>query len=259
MSRYENPAFRKDFPFVYHKDLLLSIEKGFSNWHENIEFIYCISGKGRLVINPVPTVLQKGGLYLINSGDIHYIVSDSPQIEFHVFIVSNRFLKDFEIDTEKIHFCENITDSHGTAVFERLVRELTERPPYYQTVIRGEVLSYMAYLCRHYTLAKKSSGSNDRIRQGLLYIREHFMEDLSVEAIAKQAGYSPFYFSRQFKNVTGMTVMKYVESIRCRHAYEMLVDGMSVTKAAFECGFRNLSYFTKVFKQQYGILPSKVK
>lgn len=115
------------------------------------------------------------------------------------------------------------------------------------------------FSCRNYTLAKKSTDSNDRIKQGLLYIRENFMEDLSVESIAKQAGYSPFYFSRQFKSITGMTVMKYVESIRCRHAYEMLAGGMNVTRAAFECGFRNLSYFTKVFKQQYGILPSKVK
>ena len=56
-----------------------------------------------------------------------------------------------------------------------------------------------------------------------------------------------------------MTVMKYVEFLRCRHAKELLESGASVSKTAVECGFSNLSYFTKVFKRQYGVLPSKVR
>ena len=40
---------------------------------------------------------------------------------------------------------------------------------------------------------------------------------------------------------------------------ELLEEGASVSKAAMECGFSDLSYFTKVFKRQYGVLPSKVR
>ena len=93
----------------------------------------------------------------------------------------------------------------------------------------------------------------------MTYIREHFTEELDVEVIARHAGFSRFYFSRQFKETTGLTVMKYVEFLRCRHARELLEDGWHVSKDALECGFKDISYFTKVFKRQFGVLPSKLR
>lgn len=260
MSFYENHLFDKELPVIFHLDNLENPEKKscLSNWHENIELIYCVEGKGSAVINSDHIELSQGSVLVINSGDIHYIVSETPKMRYYCLIIYSDFLKAFGMDVENVFFCKNVTDACGKEFFEKIVEEFAGKPPFYQTIVKGYIVSYMGYLCRNYTCEKSGHGDNSRIKQGLTYIREHFTEDLSVEQIAFHAGFSRYYFSRQFKNVTGMTVMKYVEFLRCRYARELLEGGASVSKAAMECGFGDLSYFTKVFKRQHGVLPSKI-
>jgi len=259
MSFYENHLFKKELPIIFHLDHLKKMEQCINNWHENLELIYCIEGEGDAVINSNHIPLKPGSMLIINSGDIHYMVSKSVKMSYYCLIISAAFLKEYGIDVEHTSFCESIIDESSGKLFETVVRELTEKKPYYQAVVRGEIVSYTAGLCRRFTTKKRENVSNDRIKQGIIYIREHFTESLDVETIAAHAGFSRYYFSRQFKEITGMTVMKYVEFLRCRQAKEMLMEGASVSKAALECGFTDLSYFTKVFKRQYGILPSRVR
>ena len=258
MSFYENHLFKKELPIIFHLDHLGKMEQCINNWHENLELIYCIEGEGEAVINSNHIPLRTGNMIIINSGDIHYVISRSVKMSYYCLIISAAFLKEYEIDVEQTSFCECVTDDSCRKFFEKVVRELAEKKPYYQVVVKGEIVSYTAELCRSYTTQKRENVNNDRIKQGVIYIREHFTEALDVESIAAHAGFSRYYFSRQFKDITGMTVMKYVEFLRCRHAKELLEGGSSVSKAALECGFTDLSYFTKVFKRQYGILPSKV-
>ena len=260
MSRYENHLFRNELPIIFHYDHVDKEGKGcLSNWHENIEFLYCTVGEGRAIINSKPVEMKPGSLIVINSGDIHYTVSDTKEIEYYCLIVYTDFLKEFGIDAENIHFTEDVTDSSGCDLFQKIVIELDNRLPYYTAMVRGEIISFVAYLCRNYISEKQSSGNDDMIKSGMLYIREHFQESINVESVASHAGFSRFYFSRQFKSITGMTVMEYVQFLRCRHARELLLSGnCSVSKAAMESGFSDLSYFTKVFKGQFGVLPSEV-
>lgn len=260
MSHYENHRFNKDLPIIYHMDYLSfpSQKSCISNWHENVELICCIEGEGRAVVNSASIPLKQGNILVINSGDIHYITTDCPMMTYYCLIIYTGFLKELGIDVEKTSFCENVTDSRGLDFFDMIARELREKSPYYQSIVKGEIISYLAYLCRHFSTIKQTTGNQDRIKQGLTYIREHFTEDLTVETIASQAGFSRYYFSRQFKSITGMTVIEYVLFLRCRHAKELLSQGQSVSKVALECGFSDLSYFTKVFKRCFGVLPSKV-
>ena len=259
MSYYENHLFHKELPIIFHLDHLEKMERCINNWHENLELIYCIEGEGDAVINSNHIPLRAGNMLIINSGDIHYITSVSPKISYYCLIISAAFLREYGIDVENTSFCDYVPGESGGIFFEKIVRELAEKKPYYQALVKGEVVSYIAFLCRNYTTRKRENANSDRVKRGLIYIREHFTEELDVEAIARHAGFSRYYFSRQFKAVTGMTVMKYVEFLRCRHARDMLEDGASVSKVALECGFADLSYFTKVFKRQYGVLPSKVR
>lgn len=259
MSFYENHLFEKELPIIFHLDHLKKMEQCINNWHENLELIYCIEGEGDAVINSNHISLKSGNMLIINSGDIHYMVSRSVKMSYYCLIISAEFLREYGIDVENTSFCESVTDEMGGTFFKKIVRELTEKKPYYQTVVKGEIVSYIAEMCRKFTTGKRENVNNDRIKQGIIYIREHFTEPLDVGKIAAHAGFSRYYFSRQFKEITGMTVMKYVEFLRCRQARERIEEGASVSKAALECGFADLSYFTKVFKRQYGMLPSKVR
>ena len=259
MSFYENHLFEKELPIIFHLDHLEKRKRCINNWHENLELIYCIEGEGDAVINSKHVSLKKGNMLIINSGDIHYITAESAPISYYCLIISAAFLQEYGMGVEHISFCERVMDDSCGIFFDKIVKELTEREPYYQAVVKGEIISYIAELCRKHTTEKRKNVNNNCIKQGIIYIREHFMESLDVETIATYAGFSRYYFSRQFKEVTGMTVMQYVTFLRCRHARELLEEGVSVSRTAIECGFTELSYFTKVFKRQYGILPSKIQ
>ncbi len=258
MSHYENHLFRSELPIIFHHDHV-SPKGCLSNWHENIELLYCSAGKGKAIINSTPVEMKPGSLILINSGDIHYTVPDTEALEYYCLIIYSDFLKAFDINVEKIHFTEDVTGPVGHAFFQKMINELDTRQPYYTAIVRGEIISFIAYLCRNHVSEKQSAGNDDMIKSGMIYIREHFRENINVESVAAHAGFSRFYFSRQFKRITGMTVMEYVQFLRCRHARELLLAGnCSVSRAAMECGFSDLSYFTKVFKEQFGVLPSRV-
>ena len=261
MSLYENHRFDEELPIIFHLDYRnKNNEAGYySNWHENIEFLYCVEVMGKVMINSRAVDMLPGSLIVINSGDIHYTVSDTPQLVYYCLIVSSDFLQSFGMQVEGLRFTETVTASFGSEFFKKVIEEQNQKEAHYKTVIKGEIISFVARMCREYVEEKRTSGNDDMIKQGLQFIRGHFKENITVEQVATHAGFSKFHFSRQFKCITGKSVMDYVQFLRCRYARELLHEGKcSVSDAATECGFSDVSYFTKVFKRQMGVLPSEV-
>ncbi len=71
-------------------------------------------------------------------------------------------------------------------------------------------------------------------------------EDLSLEGVASQAGFSKYHFSRLFKQYTDSTFYKYLNQKRIEFAKTLLQDpGVSVTEVAFKSGFSSLSAFLR--------------
>ena len=90
-------------------------------------------------------------------------------------------------------------------------------------------------------------------------MKSNYGERLTLEKIAEEAGLSKYYFARAFKKTTGMTVVSFLNIIRCRYARGLLLNKKhSVREAAYLCGFENDSYFSKTFKKVMGYLPSEV-
>jgi AraC family transcriptional regulator len=94
-----------------------------------------------------------------------------------------------------------------------------------------------------------------RINAVIGHVRENLHEDLSLEALARVAGFSPFHFHRLFKSITEETVNELVVRLRLERAASLLrsTPRLSVTEAAFACGFKSVSVFSRAFKKQYGL------
>lgn len=94
----------------------------------------------------------------------------------------------------------------------------------------------------------------------LKFIREHLHEELTVEAIARQAQLSPSYVSHLFKKEVGCTVNDYVLDKRIELAKTCLVSGKYLNYELIEkIGFRSYSYFCNVFKKSTGMTPNEYK
>jgi AraC family transcriptional regulator len=100
--------------------------------------------------------------------------------------------------------------------------------------------------------------ARDRRRavEAALWIDEHSHEAIDLEGAAKEVGLSCFHFLRVFANVLGVTPHQYLVRSRLRHAAALLAeDGRSITDAALDVGFADLSNFVRTFHRAAGVSP----
>lgn len=96
----------------------------------------------------------------------------------------------------------------------------------------------------------------DRVQRVYALLKAHLAEPLTLEALARQVGCSPFYLSRTFSSEVGMTIPQCLRALRMERAAELLKSGKyNVTEAALEVGYNSLSHFSHTFQQTYGCCP----
>ena len=74
------------------------------------------------------------------------------------------------------------------------------------------------------------------------------------------AGFSPAYFSRFFKEATGVRFVEYVNAFRANVARQLLLQNEhSITEIAYRAGFNSIETFNRVFKSVHGCAPSLLR
>lgn len=90
------------------------------------------------------------------------------------------------------------------------------------------------------------------------YMEQNYRQKLTVEELAARSGYSASHFARQFTRVYGVSPIQYLNSIRILHAKNLLrTDQYTIAEIAQKCGFSNVYYFSRCFKQLTGTPPTK--
>lgn len=123
-------------------------------------------------------------------------------------------------------------------------------------------IALMAHLLRHYSvrnyaLSSITNGlSRHTLRQVVDYIHDHLDQNLSLEMLAKIAHMSPSYFSRLFKQSTGLSPHQYVIQCRIHRAKQLLRQGkLSIAEIAHSLGFTHQSHLNYHFKRSVGSSP----
>ena len=81
-------------------------------------------------------------------------------------------------------------------------------------------------------------------------------EDWPVRRLAEVSGVSEAHFARSFKQAFGLPPHRYLLRARLRRAAAMLDAGSRVTDACYACGFNHPAHFTRLFRREFGALPS---
>ena len=137
----------------------------------------------------------------------------------------------------------------------------------YELLVRSAVFRLIAMIADESInpLSQLSSGIEcskvrNRIGDVFKYIEEHYKEPMTLPEAAAASGYVPTYFSRVFKNCTGMTFYDYLTVFRVRKAEILLVNtNDSIANIAASSGFSSVKTFDRVFKEQLGISPLKFR
>ncbi len=231
-----------------------------ANWHGDIELQYVKDGSGFVLIDGKRFDVKKGDIVAIDSRAIHYLGSESL-VRTSCFILGEAFCKDADIDVDVLRFEPRFQNEHLGMLLSQLERMYLEQGDICRVAkLRDIILQILIELREHHAdIAVSVARSRDfeRIKSAIQYIREHYHEKISLDNLSKYVLMDKYTLSKEFKRLTGQTVVEYVNRYRCKMACELIADGLSVAESADRCGFSNMSFFTRVFKKYVGCLPSK--
>lgn len=89
------------------------------------------------------------------------------------------------------------------------------------------------------------------------FLEKNFTSDLTMEEIAYYTGRSLSTFKRDFKKYSNISPQKWLIRRRLAAAHELIrIGGRKISDICFDVGFRNLSHFSKVYKELYGFAPT---
>ncbi|PXW93180.1 two-component system response regulator YesN [Streptohalobacillus salinus] len=118
-----------------------------------------------------------------------------------------------------------------------------------------EVDVYFKELIANYN-AFTEDKETDRMTQIKQYVMEHATEDLSLDVLASHVHLSPIYISKLFKEKLGVNYIEFLTTCRIKHAKRLLkADQLSIKEVAYEIGYHDPNYFSKVFKKFTGFSP----
>lgn len=99
-----------------------------------------------------------------------------------------------------------------------------------------------------------------RVAKVQAYVDANYKNELRLADLASLVGMTPTSFSRFFKQRCGKSLMEYVIDIRLGHASRLLIDTtMSVSEICYECGFKNVSNFNRIFKASRNRTPKEFR
>ena len=91
----------------------------------------------------------------------------------------------------------------------------------------------------------------------MAHVHDNLAENTSLEELRVHVGLSPFYFSRIFRQYTGLPPHAYRKQQRVQLAKQLLRNDVPIAQVAAESGFSDQSHLTRHFKQIVGVTPGQ--
>lgn len=237
------------------------------HWHRSIEIFAVFEGDLRFFINNQKYPLKAGEFMIVNSNEVHSVVTKTPNLTVVLQIPLKLFTKYFTTENY-------IRFSHGAQNQDKRIMEqirdiyqtYNEKRCGYELKVQS-IFFMLVYLLvtkyRKLTVSAEEIKSNRRLNHLTSitdYIRENYDRELPLQTVAKIFGYSPTYLSHMFQTYAKTNYKAYIQSIRLERAYAELLDtDHNIGKIAEDHGFANSKAFSREFSRKYGILPSEYR
>ena len=264
-SNHEIVVPNEDLPF---KMFLFEGEKGNyfrdKHWHRSIEIFMVFEGHLKFYLNDLEQKLNPGEFVLVNSNEIHAIDSPEPNKTVVIQIPLKTF-SDYFTGEQYIRFTHESKKQDVQVV--DLIREMFAAYGKKETGYDMRVKSgYYMLLYMLVSVYRELDVKDELLKQNRKlnkltpitnYMKEHYQEELSLEALAEVFGYAPAYISRMFQKYAGINYKDYLQGVRVEYAFaELNRAEHTVSEVAFHHGFPSSRAFSKAFQKKYGMLPS---
>ncbi len=269
-----------DFPFsikmlMHNGDIL-------THTHDFTELVIILEGTARHRVNREEYPLKAGDVFVVNGSGAHGYSNACRLALCNIMFDFNRFL-DYEPELKKLPGFQSLfilepcfRSEHKfesklqlappqlnlvRQLLDLLDQEYSAKKNGYQAMVHAYFHTLVAYLSRHY------STGNNRLSDKLLnlagsiaYLEGNFLEDVTVRQLADLSFLSARQYSRVFKNAYKMTPKGYMIRLRLDYACTLMKNSMlTLSQIAIESGFSDISFFSRLFKQKYGVSPKEYR
>ena len=272
---------KTDFPIACYNDDLGQFSVDW-HWHEELELILVSEGSSIIAIENQRYIVNEGDGFFINSGILHGCWDyDNSSCRFHSIVFHPRLVggeKDSIFWTQYIipllentalkHLFLNHTISWQQEILECIEnawQACTKETTGYEFQTRNQ-LSWLTFLLYSHMeenkmdISSHAKRTSNRMKQMLQYISNHYAENITIEDLSKSASISESECLRCFKKTIDTTPIQYLKSYRIKKAAEFLTNtDTKIIDIGLMCGFQDMSYFAKVFRQTYNCTPSEYR
>ncbi len=251
-----------------------SMHNELSHWHEGVELVWVQEGSLSCQTNDDCFPLSNGDLCFINQGQLHRLLGPDESIHCitltmgkRIFTASpsvyEKYIKPLVEDRSLTH-----TPIRGHGQYEDRIRTaikqvagyMEEKPEGYEL----ELIALCHQIIRYVHLVLSTIGEKEYhvdgnivlVREMMEYIAQHYGENIQLGDIASAVNISESKCSKVFRQYTEMPPITYLISYRLEKSAELLQSTtLPISQIAFDCGFSQQSYYTKLFTRTYGTTP----
>ncbi|MGE9311935.1 helix-turn-helix domain-containing protein [Niabella sp. CJ426] len=267
------PDKGSSFRLLHHKMVRESDFVWQFHYHPEYEIVFVPQGSGTRHVGNHLSTYHQGDLVLIGSNLPHsgFGLNSSGLHEEIVLQVKPELIP--------LHFTE--MDLVGSLLerarygisFSGVTREqvgelmatMVGQPPFKRMILLLEILEKLAG-SEEYTILNSSivspallSKHKARLQKVFSYVEKEYAGEVQVQKAAALVGLSVPSFCNFFKKTTQITFSDFVNQYRIQKSCMLLHQDKSISEVCFECGFNNVTYFNRLFKQVMNETPSAFK
>lgn len=248
------------------------------HWHEELEAVVVSEGSCIVAFGNQKYEIHAGDGFFINSEILHGCWNlDHSSCRFHSMVfhpnlvggnLESVFYQNYILpliqdpSIEGIHLKSKISwQKEALELLEQTWTSCVHTPPGHEIKVRNYLSDFILLIHQNISGGTDSSNTKSlhnrqRIKTMLQYIHSHYAEQINISQIAQSASISESECLRCFRKTIDMTPIRYVRQYRIERAAKLLTTtDSSVSAIAEQCGFSDLSYFTKTFREMTGLPP----
>lgn len=215
------------------------------HFHQSIEISYMLSGKTDFHIGSECFHLEKGQITFVPEYYVHYAHkpdSFDESAKAAVLIVPKKYYEEFAAATGNAAYLY-LDDKRKNARIGKLITELADGiDDMSDLLIKAYTNMIFGLIARNYRPVGLEHSNNDLMLKIVQYIDLHYKENLTLDVLANEFGYSKYYFSRLFNRSFSCNLSSYVNSVRARAVSENSGGGKK-TEIIIKSGFNTLSSY----------------
>lgn len=269
----------KSFPVGFYSKVPHSSEVPW-HWHDHLELEFVEAGEAKITIESKTFNVKKGEGFFVNSARLHAVFPNddyvSHTVVFHPSVIASNpesdiYKKYLEplINSESlvgIHLTEDIPFHRQLVAYTKEAFESFIKEDFGYEIEAVNALS-KAVMCLSYQAINTAEHSYCvpdksilRLKKMLAFLTQNLSEKIEIEDIASVAKISTTECLRCFNKTVGMPPIQYLKKLRIQKAALLLGSSDDkIIDIALSCGFTDMSYFSRAFKESRGMTPKEYR